>query len=194
MALPHLRKILGCQGASAATSVRVFAGLHFPFDSLAACAGSCGQGERSVGEQADLVLRGGRIVTLDDKIPEAEALAARDGRIVAIGTAAEIAPYVGPSTEVIELHTRFAMPGFIEGHGHFTGIGENKMNLDLVRTTSWDEIVQAVARAVANARPGQWIVGRGWHQEKWTSVPEPNVEGFPLHTSLETCRRRIPWC
>jgi predicted amidohydrolase YtcJ len=151
----------------------------------AACAGSCGPAERSVGEQAELVLRGGRIVTLDDRIPEAEALAVRDGRIVAIGTAADIAPYVGSSTEVIELHTRFAMPGFIEGHGHFTGIGENRMNLDLVRTTSWDEIVQAVARAVANARPGQWIVGRGWHQEKWMSVPEPNVEGFPLHASLD---------
>jgi predicted amidohydrolase YtcJ len=165
------------------SSLRVFVVAFFVI--AAAGAGSCAA-ERSVGEHADLVLRGGRIVTLDDRIPEAEALAARDGRIVAIGTAAEIAPYVGPSTEVIELHTRFAMPGFIEGHGHFTGIGESKMNLDLVRTTSWDEIVQAVTRAVANARPEQWIVGRGWHQEKWTSVPEPNVEGFPLHASLDT--------
>jgi predicted amidohydrolase YtcJ len=80
---------------------------------------------------ADLVLRGGRIVTLDDRVPEAEALAARDGRVVALGTAADIAPFIGPATEVVELKTAFAMPGFIEGHGHFTGSGENRLNLDL---------------------------------------------------------------
>ena len=129
---------------------------------------ACESRQGSAQEPADLVLRGGRIVTLDDKIPEAEALAARDGRIVAIGTQADIAPYVGPSTQVIELNTGFAMPGLIEGHGHFVGIGENKMNLDLAPTTSWDEIVEIVARAVESAKPGQWIVGRGWHQEKWT--------------------------
>ena len=97
---------------------------------------ACGPAQSREQPPADLVLRGGRIATLDDKMPEAEALAARGGRIVAIGTEAEIAPYVGPSTQVIELNTWFAMPGFIEGHGHFTGIGENKMNLDLARTTS----------------------------------------------------------
>jgi predicted amidohydrolase YtcJ len=150
---------------------------------LTACGPSAG-GERPA--PADLVLRGGRIVTLDDRQPEVEALAARDGRIVAIGTTAAIAPYVGASTQVIELNTWFAMPGFIEGHGHFTGIGENKMNLDLARTTSWDEIVGMVAQAVQDAKPGQWIVGRGWHQEKWTTAPQPNVEGFPVHESLDT--------
>jgi predicted amidohydrolase YtcJ len=159
--------------------------VFFSVLTVSGLSGACGAGERSVQAPADLVLRGGRIVTLDDKLPEAEALAARDGRIVAIGTQGDIAPYVGPSTQVIELNTGFAMPGFIEGHGHFVGIGENKMNLDLARTTSWGEIVQIVARAAENAKPGQWIVGRGWHQEKWTSVPSPNVEGFPVHDSLD---------
>src|SRR5436190_10042415 len=111
---------------------------------------------------ADLVLRGGRLVTLDDTMPEAGALAARDGRIVALGTAADIAPLIGPATEVIELNAAFAMPGFIEGHGHFTGIGESRLNLDLAGTTSWDGIVGLVAQAIANAKPGQWIAGRGW--------------------------------
>jgi predicted amidohydrolase YtcJ len=77
------------------------------------------------------------------------------------------------------------MPGFIEGHGHFAGIGENRLTLDLAGTASWDEIVQLVAQAVTNARPGEWIAGRGWHQEKWTSVPQPNVEGFPVHDALD---------
>ena len=134
---------------------------------------------------ADLVLRGGRIVTLDAQTPNATALAARNGAIVALGTDAAIARYIGPSTEVIDLAGQFAMPGFIEGHGHFTGIGDGKLNLDLMGTKSWDEIVHLVAVAVENAKPGEWIIGRGWHQEKWSSVPDPNVEGFPLHASLD---------
>jgi predicted amidohydrolase YtcJ len=134
---------------------------------------------------ADLVLRGGKIVTLDAAKPEVQALAARNGAIVALGTNAEIARYVTPATQVIELRGRLAIPGFIEGHAHFTGIGENKINLDLMPTKSWEQIVSMVAQAVEKAKPGQWIIGRGWHQEKWTSTPQPNVEGFPMAASLD---------
>jgi hypothetical protein len=134
---------------------------------------------------ADLVLRGGRIVTVDDRMPEAQALAARGGKIVFVGTTADVARYVGPSTQVIDLAGQLAIPGFIEGHGHFTGVGENRINLDFMNTKSWDEIVHMVAQAVEKAKPGQWIIGRGWHQDKWTSRPVPNVDGFPLHASLD---------
>jgi predicted amidohydrolase YtcJ len=134
---------------------------------------------------ADLVLRNGHLVTVDDRVPTAQAVAATAGKIVAIGSNADIAAYVGPSTEVIDLGGQLAIPGFIEGHGHFTGIGENRINLDFMNTKSWDEVVHMVADAVEHARPGQWIVGRGWHQEKWTSTPDPNVEGFPTHASLD---------
>jgi len=136
-------------------------------------------------EPADLVLRGGRLVTLDSRVPEAQALAARNGSIVAVGSNTDIQRYIGPSTQVVELNGQFAMPGFIEGHGHFSGIGEGKLNLDLMNTKSWDEIVHMVAQAVEKAKPGQWIYGRGWHQEKWTSTPQPSVEGFPTHQSLD---------
>lgn len=141
---------------------------------------------------ADLVLRGGRIVTLDDQPADAQALAARDGRIVAVGSNAEISSHIGSATQIIELNGLFAMPGFIEGHGHFTGIGENKINLDLLNTTSWDHIVQTVAQAVEKAKPGQWIIGRGWHQEKWTRTPQPSVEGFPTHQSLDAVSPHNP--
>ncbi len=134
---------------------------------------------------ADLVLRGGRIVTVDDRVPEAQALAAANGRIVALGSNDDIAKYVGPSTQVIELNGQLAIPGFIDGHAHFTGIGDNKINLDLMGTKSWDEILHMVAQAVEAAKPGEWIYGRGWHQEKWTATPTPNVEGFPTHASLD---------
>ena len=136
-------------------------------------------------EPADLVLRSGKILTLDTAQPEVQALAARNGAIVALGSNADVERFVGSTTQVIDLNGQLAIPGFIEGHGHFPGIGENKMNLDLMGTKSWDEIVQMVAQAVEKAKPGQWIIGRGWHQEKWTSTPQPSVEGFPTHESLD---------
>jgi predicted amidohydrolase YtcJ len=143
-------------------------------------------------QPADLVLRGGRIVTLDPATPEAQALAARNGAIVAVGSNADIQRLVGSSTQVIELNGQLAIPGFIEGHGHFNNIGEGKMNLELMGTKSWNEIVQMVAQAVEKAKPGQWIIGRGWHQEKWSSTPEPNVEGFPTHASLDKVSPKNP--
>ena len=134
---------------------------------------------------ADLVLRNGRLLTMDDARPVAQALAARGGRIVAVGSNADVAPYVGASTRTIDLRGQLAIPGFIEAHGHFVGLGESRLGLELTGTTSWPQIVQAVAAAVRRAGPGQWITGRGWHQDKWTAVPEPNVEGFPTHASLD---------
>jgi len=137
------------------------------------------------GGPADLILRNGRFVTLDEKTPQAQALASRNGRIIAIGSDAEIAKFAGPGTQTIDLNGQFATPGFIEGHGHFTGIGQAKLGLELLNTKSWEEILSLVAQAVEKARPGQWIVGRGWHQEKWSSTPTDNVEGFPLHAALD---------
>ena len=93
--------------------------------------------------------------------------------------------YVGPATKVIDVSGQLVIPGFVEGHGHFTGVGEAQLNLNLMNARSWDEIVAMVAEAVKTAKPGQWILGRGWHQEKWTAPPSPNVEGFPTHASLD---------
>jgi predicted amidohydrolase YtcJ len=135
-------------------------------------------------EPASLVLRGGNILTVDDGQPRAEALAVRGDRIVALGTDEQVAPLIGPSTEVIDLGGQTAIPGFIEGHGHFMGLGQSRMVIDLMDTTSFEQIVSMVAEAANTAKPGDWIQGRGWHQEKWTSVPSPNIEGFPLHDAL----------
>lgn len=136
-------------------------------------------------QPAALVLRNGKIVTVNPAQPAAQALAVRGDRIAAIGSDRDIARWIGPNTRVIDLHGMLAIPGFIEGHGHFTGVGEFRMGLDLREARTWNEIVDQVARAVAQARPGEWIIGRGWHQSKWTAAPMPNVEGFPLHASLD---------
>jgi len=136
-------------------------------------------------QPADLVLRNGKIVTLNSGTPVVQALAARGERITALGSDADAAKWIGPRTQVIDLHGQLAIPGFIEGHGHFTGVGEFRLGLDLREARTWDDIVAQVARAVKQAKPGEWIVGRGWHQSKWSKAPEPNVEGFPLHDSLD---------
>jgi len=147
---------------------------------LAGMAGGCAPRV----EPADLVLTNGKIVTVDDATPEAQALAVRGDTVVAVGAVADIKPYIGSTTAVIDLAGRLATPGLIDSHVHFTGIGSNRLELDLMDVTSWNELVARVAEAVKTAKPGALISGRGWHQAKWTAVPEPNVEGFPVHDAL----------
>jgi predicted amidohydrolase YtcJ len=144
-----------------------------------AAAAACGGGDR-----ADLVLTNGKVVTVDPAQPEAEALAVRDGLVLAVGSSAEMEAYVGPGTRVVDLDGRLAIPGFIEGHGHYTSLGRARMILDLTGVANWDEIVDMVGEAAASAEPGAWIAGRGWHQEKWDQVPAGAVEGVPVHTAL----------
>ncbi len=133
---------------------------------------------------ADLILRGGQIITMDDAFGNIEALAARDGVIIAVGTDSEIEGFIGPDTRIIELDGRTATPGFTEGHGHFTGIGRSLMNIDLREARSWDEIVEKIRAVAAQREPGDWILGWGWHQEKWDAPPFPAVEGYPVHDAL----------
>ena len=133
---------------------------------------------------ADLVLTNGKVVTVDVQRPEARAVAVRGGRIVAVGTEKEIKAFIGSSTTVVDLKGALAVPGIIDSHGHFMGLGESKMILDLTKARSWDEIVAMVREAAQKAKPGEWIQGRGWHQDKWDKVPQPNVDGLPYHDAL----------
>ncbi len=146
----------------------------------------------ALAQPADLVLRNGKIVTENAAAPVVQALAARGDRIVALGSDAEARKWIGPKTRVIDLHGMLAIPGFIEGHGHFTGLGEFRLGLDLRQARTWDDIVAQVGRAAKQAPPGEWIVGRGWHQSKWVRPPQPNVEGFPLHASLDAVSPNNP--
>ncbi|MXX77316.1 MAG: amidohydrolase [Holophagales bacterium] len=132
---------------------------------------------------ADLVVVNGRLVTLASPAG-AEALAAADGRIVFVGSSDDASAWIGPDTEVLDLEGRLAVPGFIEGHGHFWGVGEAQLQLALEEARTWDEIVGQVAEAVAEAEPGSWILGRGWHQSKWSETPVPVLQGLPTHHGL----------
>ncbi len=141
---------------------------------------------------ADLVLVGGRIVTLEESPCEVEALAARGGRIVALGSRSEIEGHIGDETRVLDLAGQLALPGFIESHAHLLWLGDSKVQLDLARAASWEEIVARVAAAAEEARPGELIRGRGWHQEQWERRPEPALAGFPDHASLSAVSPENP--
>ncbi|HLP60044.1 MAG TPA: amidohydrolase [Candidatus Deferrimicrobium sp.] len=143
-------------------------------------------------QQADLVLTGGKIITLDDSKPTAEALAVSRGHILAVGSSEEIKPYISGSTQVIVLEGKTVIPGLIESHGHFTSLGRTKMQLDLTKIKNWDEAVEMVKQAAEKAKPGEWILGRGWHQEKWNRAPQPNVEGLPFHDVLSKVSPQNP--
>ena len=143
-----------------------------------------GPPETAASRSADLVLLGGKILTMDGRRPSAAALAVRADRIVAVGTDAEVRHLVGDDTRVIDLAGRLAIPGFIEGHGHFVSLGRSKMILDLSKARNFGQIVGLVQRAARKAPAGDWIVGRGWHQDKWDKPPVPSVEGCPTHHEL----------
>jgi hypothetical protein len=84
------------------------------------------------------------------------------------------------------------MPGFNESHAHFLGLGETKQTLDLRTVKNWDEIVSMVAKASEQSLPGTWIIGRGWHQEKFNPKPNSNVNGYPIHNELSKASPENP--
>ena len=133
---------------------------------------------------ADLVVQNGNIYTVDVNSPKASAVAVKGGRIIAVGSNPDIDRFVGKKTRVVDLEGLTMIPGFIESHGHIMGLGSSKMKLDLNGIKDYDELVDIVANAVSETAPGEWILGRGWHQSKWTPQPERMVKGFQTHHKL----------
>lgn len=135
-------------------------------------------------ESASMIMINGKIATMDKNNPTAEAIAFQGDRILSIGSTIEIEALKNEQTEVIDMKGNFAMPGFIEGHGHFSGLGKSLINLNFLKSKNWQEIVDMVAEAAKTVKPGEWIEGRGWHQEKWNEIIERNVHGYPYHDEL----------
>ncbi len=136
------------------------------------------------GPKADLIIWNGQIATMESEAGEISAIAIVDDRIQALGGNQLVDEWMGDSTRVIDVEGAFVMPGFIEGHGHFSGLGSSLQNLNFLRSKSWDEIVSMVGEKVRESEKGDWIIGRGWHQEKWVRVPEENIHGYPYHDEL----------
>lgn len=135
-------------------------------------------------DRADVLLVDAQIYTVDAERPLATTLAIRDDRVMAVGTRDELQSLIGPQTKFWSAHGHCVTPGFIEGHGHFLGLGQSLQMLDLSSARSWEEIISQVQLAASQSQPGQWVVGRGWHQEKWTAPPVDHVDGYPRHDAL----------
>ena len=134
--------------------------------------------------RASLVLTNGIVYTMDARRPQGEAVAVEGNRIVAVGTSAELVKLAGPGASVIDLKGATVVPGLKESHGHFLGIGQQQMSVNLVGTQSYAQIVDKIAAAVRSAKPGEWVIGRGWHEGKWTDTSTLTVRGFPTHHAL----------
>lgn len=133
---------------------------------------------------ADLVLKNGMVYTMDQGRPKAQAVAIIGNQIAVVGTDADVEPYIGPETRVIDLNGQTVVPGLKESHGHLIGIGRAKMIVNLVGISGYDELIERVKAAAEKAAPGEWIRGRGWHEEKWSDRSSLTVRGFMTHHKL----------
>jgi predicted amidohydrolase YtcJ len=152
----------------------------------------CVAGCSDKNKPADLIIRGGTIYTVEDSNPVVEAVAVSGDKIIFAGNLKDVAKYEGESTQIIDLKGKTMTPGLIEGHGHFFGVGYYELDLDLMKARNYDEIVEMVRIAAEKAQPGQWILGRGWHQDKWDTLPSNMVQGFQTHEKLSAVSPNNP--
>ena len=143
-------------------------------------------------QKADMIIHNGMIYTMNDLNPTAEAVAVSSGKIIALGKYTDLDPLITPRTKIINLRGATMTPGIIEGHGHFYGLGLAKMQLDLSKTESYQDLVDMVSDAVENSKPGEWILGRGWHQSKWSDDKSDFVKGFQTHERLSEISSNNP--
>ena len=122
---------------------------------------------------ADLIFVDGRVWTVDKAMPEAQALAVQNGRIMGIGSSAEIRTLAGPSTRIIDLAGRMLMPGFIDNHVHFLNSGLQLLGIELRSAASEEEFTRRIAE-YAGKHPGRWITGGDWDHESWPGAREPH--------------------
>ena len=142
---------------------------------------SCSKSKK---EFASLIIYGGTIYTVDSTKTTVEAVATKNNKILFSGSFKEAETYKNQQTKLIDLKGKTMTPGLIEGHGHFMGLGYNELRLNLLKTNSYQAIIDAVAERVKTAKPGEWITGRGWHQSKWDSMPKDLIKGFQTHHRL----------
>jgi predicted amidohydrolase YtcJ len=128
---------------------------------------------------ADIVFKNGNVYTANDKAPQAQAIAVKNDRIVFVGTNDAAQKYVGANTRVVDLHGNTVLPGFTDSHQHLSGVGQREMTLNLEGTTSLEDLLAKVKARVDQAKPGEWVTGRGWIETHW----QPPV--FPTRWDLD---------
>ena len=130
-------------------------------------------------EPADLIFTNANVYTANEKQPKAEAVAVKGDRIVFVGSSAEVKKYQGANTRVMDLHGATVLPGLTDAHHHLEGVGFREMTLNLEGTTNLKDFLAKVKARVDQAKPGEWVTGRGWIETFWT----PPV--FPTRWDLD---------
>src|SRR5947209_2981153 len=119
----------------------------------------------ALAQPADLVLRGGKIITVDSGWHVAQAVAVRGGRFVAVGSDAQMAPHIGPNTQVVELAGKTVVPGLIDSHLHQLFAGLNGPAVQLLGSRTIADVQKAISERVARTEPGKWVMASsGWHE------------------------------
>jgi predicted amidohydrolase YtcJ len=132
---------------------------------------------------ADLIVTGGRIYTVDPSRPFADGMAIKDGKVLFVGSAALAMNYKGAATQMVDLQGNTVIPGMIDAHVHLGGLGNALRNVDLVGTSSYNEVIARVVERAKTTPAGTWITGRGWDQNDWADTR------FPTHEALS---RAVP--
>jgi predicted amidohydrolase YtcJ len=137
-------------------------------------------------KQANLVIIGGKVATVDNDFSIAEAVVIQDEKIIFVGANEEAKKYIGSKTKVIELCGGLVLPGLIDSHGHLTGYGKSLEHIDLVGTKSYLEVLDLVKEKVKSVESGEWIRGHGWDQNDW------EIKEFPQHQALSNLTPNNP--
>ena len=141
---------------------------------------------------AEFVLRNGRIYTVNPAQPVVSAVAIVGGRIVATGAEADSPRWMDSATRVFDLEGRAAFPGFKDSHAHLLSLGLSRLEIELADAADFDEVIARAQRAAATQAAGSWIIGRGWHEQKWVHPPAITVSGFPVHQALSAATPKHP--
>ncbi len=137
-------------------------------------------------ETADLIFKNGNIYTVNDAQPRAEAVVVKGERIVFVGSNADAQKLVGKTTRVIDLKGSTVLPGFTDSHQHLAGVGAREMTLNLEGINNLKDFLTAVKARVDQAKPGEWVTGRGWIETFW----KPPV--FPTRGDLDKVASNNP--
>ncbi len=140
---------------------------------------------------ADLIIRGGRIYTMDPGNPKVEAVAIRGERIVYAGMESGVARFKDSKTRIIDLDGNVAYPGLVDAHAHLMGLGRLLSELNFVGTTSAEEIRRMVLEKQTEVPEGKWVSGRGWDQNDWTVKRFPSWRDLSGTEANPVCLRRV---
>jgi predicted amidohydrolase YtcJ len=146
----------------------------------------CSNANVNAAEAANLILLNGNIYTVNERQPQAQAVAVAKDHVIFVGSNEEAKKLATPQTRIVDLTGKTVVPGLTDSHCHIFGIGEREMRLNLEGTNTREDFLRKVKERVAQTEPGKWIVGRGWIETFW-KPPQ-----FPTRRELDQVAPRNP--